>query len=130
MDVNGVTFWMLADGRQFNLADSQAVWDGHHRVLRLRSERQLPSLPTDREIARILANQKPATLDEFGTFATLSADRSQVLAAGVLETTVPIFTAAEGQQVLDLCMGEDGVLYLVAGIADTASAVVMVDAAT
>lgn len=127
MDANGVIFWMLADGEQFDFPDSKAVWDEQHRVLRLRSERFLSNLSTDRDIARILANQSPVTLDEFGTFAALNKDRSQVLASGVLETTVPIFTAAEGQQILDMCMGEDGVLYLAVATAELQSAVIMVD---
>ena len=127
MDANGVKFWMLADGNQFDLSGSDVVWDVSHRVLRLRSERRLPDLPTDRETARILANQAPVTLDAFGTFAALNPARTEVLASGVLETAVSIFSAAEGQQISDLCMGEDGVLYLAAGIPGASGAVVMVD---
>jgi phage tail-like protein len=127
MDANGVRFWMLADGKQFDLSGSEAVWDDRHRVLRLLSQRQPPALPTDREAAGILANQAPVTLDAFGTFAALNTERTEVLASGVLETAVSIFTAAEGQQIFDLCMGEDSVLYLVAGISGVSGAVVMVD---
>jgi len=127
MDANGVKFWLLADGRQFDLSGSGVVWDPRHRVLRLRSERLLPDLPTDKETARILANQAPVTLDAFGTFAALNPERTEVLASGVLESTVSIFSAGPGQQIFDLCMGEDGVLYLAAGIPGVSGAVVMVD---
>jgi phage tail-like protein len=127
MDANGVKFWMLADGKQFDLSGSDVVWDASQRVLRLRSERQLPDLPTDRETAGILANQSPATLDAFGTFAALNPARTEVLASGVLETAVSIFSAAEGHQISDLCMGDDSVLYLAAGLPGVSGAIVMVD---
>jgi hypothetical protein len=127
MDANGVTFWMLSEGAQFEFTDGKAVWDRTRRVLRLASQRPLPDLPVDKEAAAILADQAPATLDAFGTFAALSTDRTQVLASGVLETALPIFSAAAGQKILDLCMGEDGVLYLAVGIPGTAAAVIMVD---
>ncbi len=127
MDANGVTFWMLSEGEQFDFTDGNAIWDKRHRVLRLRSERFPSGLAADRDTARILANQSPVTLDKFGTFAALNKERSQVLAAGTLETPVPIFTAAAGQKILDMCMGETDVLYLAVGQAEVQSSVIMVD---
>ncbi|MGD8571756.1 MAG: hypothetical protein PVH98_04805, partial [Gammaproteobacteria bacterium] len=127
MDANNQKFWLIADGSQFDLSGTQARWDKQHRVLRLRSSRTLPGLPTDRSVARTLAEQVHTTLDEFGTWATISSDRSEVQAYGTFEDSVSIYTAPTGEHILDLAMGEDSVLYLVVGEKEVNTRIIMMD---
>lgn len=133
MDANGQKFWLLAEEAQFHVDGSQARWDATRRVLRLRSSRLLPALPTDRAVARTLAGQVHTTLDEFGTWATISSDRTEVQAFGTFDEAQTIYsiaaddTAAADDIVLDLAMGEDSVLYLVVGEAGVNTRVMMLD---
>ena len=127
MDANNQKFWLIADGSQFDLSGTQARWDKQRRVLRLRSSRRLPALPTDRSVARTLAAQVHTTLDSYNTWASISSDRSEVRAFGVFEESVVIYSAPSGEQVLDLAMGEESVLYLLVGETGVATRIVMLD---
>lgn len=127
MDANNQKFWLIADGGQFDLSGTQARWDKQRRVLRMRSSRQLPALPNDLSVARILAGQVQTTVDEFGTWATVSSDRTEVQAYGTFEESITIYSAPNGEKILDLAMGEDSVLYLVVGVAGVDSRIIMMD---
>lgn len=127
MDANNQKFWLIADASQLHLPGSGARWDEQRRILRLCSSRSLPTLPANRNLARTLAGHVHTTLDSYGTWATISNDRTEVHAYGTFEEPVVIFRAETDEQVLDLAMGDDSVLYLVTGIADVETRVVMLD---
>lgn len=127
MDANGQRFWMLADGRQFDLTDGRAAWDYSRRVLRLASRRRADLLPADRVLARALANGPASTIDPFGTWASVTDDLSRVVAAGAFSDSVPIYAAPGNDSVLDMTMGEDDVLYLAVGTRGEAASIVLLD---
>lgn len=127
MDSNGQKFWLLADAEKFALADSQAEWEPQQRVLRLKSKRVVIDTPTDRTVARTYAGQVRTTMDTFGTWASISSDRTQVLAFGTFEESVIIYESPENSTILDLSLGSDSILYIVIMDISGDSAVVMLD---
>lgn len=127
MDANGQRFWMLADAAHYQLAASDLYWDNGQRALRLRSRRSLPSLPRDRNAARLLSRGLGSTMDPWGDWARVAALGARVVAGGAFDSEVVLYEAAAGESVLDLCMGNDGVLYLVVGQRGVASRVVLLD---
>ena len=127
MDANGQRFWMLADEGQFDLSGGAAAWDRSRRVLRLASRRAIQDLPADRGEARKLAGGPASTIDQFGTWAVVTDDLSRVMAAGALADPVAIYAAGGSDQVLDMTLGSDDVLYLAVGERAAATAIVLLD---
>lgn len=115
IDVNKQKFRMLASAGQFDLSDPAggAEWCETHKVLRLKSTRALEDLPLDRTRARELSDQPPVTLDEYGTWARVDETRRLILGGGVFEGTVEIAGLDEGEQVLDMAMNPEGILYVI-----------------
>ena len=127
MDSNGQRFWMLADAAHYQLAASDLYWDNGQRALRLRSRRSLPSLPRDRNAARLLSRGMSSTVDPLGDWARVVAGGRSIVAGGAADSETPLYEAAVGESVLDLCLGNDGVLYVVVGQRGVASRIVMLD---
>lgn len=139
MDANGQRFWMLADGAK--LRRDQVAWDAERRVLHLRSARVPPKLADDRNRAAALADRPRRTRDALGAWAWIGPAGNNVLAAGALlgsrDNHAPdgldpanretVFTAPPGQRVIDLCAGADSVLYLIVGVPDGETGLVIHD---
>lgn len=65
--------------------------------------------------ASSLVATTPIARDAFGTYARYDAADSQVLAGGSGPGEIPIYTPPAGQNVTDLAMGNDGILYIAVG---------------
>ncbi len=129
MDANNQNFHMLADGSHFDFSKSNnaCIWDDKNRILKLNSQRAFEDFPSDRAVARLLANNSPSTVDGYDTWAILNEDRSQVIALGAFSESTPIYVAPTGQRIFDISMGDDEVLYIAVGIPEVNSSIVMLD---
>jgi phage tail-like protein len=118
MDANGLRFWQLADRPQWTLigTPSDVEYDDERRLLHLASVRApVPDTGADaaREgRARSRLDAVAETSDVFGTRAWLDAETHEIRATGVAGGEVTIFRCAPDQEVSDLTVGFDGVLYL------------------
>jgi len=114
MDANGLKFWMLSEAQHWLMpGDPPAVeYDSEHRALRLANQRPVPDWPANEAAAAAALDMVPGAIDQFGTRAYWSADSSRVMSTGAVPDEVPIFTPAAGQQLTDLTMGYDGILYI------------------
>jgi phage tail-like protein len=114
MDSNGLNFWMLstaADWLPPGGSDSLYFCPDKQR-LRLRSRRTGDPPVEDFAAASALVETAPMTRDSFGTYARWDAASSKVLAGGVTDGELAIYTPPSGNVVTDLAMGFDGVLYI------------------
>jgi len=121
MDANQTKFWMLADERDWSLAeDSNLAYDVEDRCLRLASQRTLDSAgsefgdgaPGVRTIAVKRLDRIPQARDAYGGRAFWSTAEHAVLATGAVPHAIAIFKPPPEQTPTDLAMGYDGVLYI------------------
>ena len=127
MDANKQRFWMLSEGSQFDFSNTGAIWDRKRRVLRLCSHRKDKDFPSNRVTAYELTKQVPATVDAYGTWAITSEDQIDLLASGVLKEPVVIFSVRENEKILDISMGNNGILYIIIEISPECSEIVLLD---
>ncbi|MCJ8500101.1 phage tail protein [Desulfatitalea alkaliphila] len=115
IDANRHQCRTLAGAGQFDLRGltDRVTWDKRCRVLRMRSTRKLTALPQDRARARTHADQPPATMDAYGTWAHVDATQRVILGGGVFPDAVAIFTLPADQKVADMCMHPQGMLYAI-----------------
>ncbi len=130
IDANQQRFWMLSRDSQFDLSGNAVTWAKEQRVLRMRSLREGPDLPTNRTAAiNLLDEQTPATMDEFGTWAITRDSNTHIVVGGAFDNidpllgmpldsgddlTQPLHTLPPGEVILDMAMGADKVLYVLA----------------
>jgi phage tail-like protein len=129
IDVNRQTFFMLTGANAFDLtgAGHTAEWNDARGVLRLKSTRTLSGLPTDRTRAKTLSEQPPATLDAFGTWARPDTSGRIILAGGVFPDPIEILTLPDGEQIVDMAMNPEGILYAISRDAGGVSTVWMIN---
>jgi phage tail-like protein len=114
MNANQQRFWMVADDRQWRRSqDPPALrWDGGRRVLRLAGQRKLPISDSDlpeSEGERGRSTPRQA-IDRYGSRAFLDADGKLRAATADLPDDAVLFEL-EPDQVTDLALGHDGILY-------------------
>lgn len=128
MDANQQRFWLIAAPEQFRLGGTGAEWDTRHRVLRLASRRRIEVLSGDRTAARALSNTPPVAIDPFGNWARVLPSRDQVVVGGVAEPELPLeLDLQAGEQVADLALAANGILYLALRRSDETGRVLLVD---
>lgn len=117
MDVNGLRFWMMADGRQWHRPGNPPAleFDQVRRHLRLARQRP-PRGPAaeagavQESAARSLLERVPQTRDQFGTWAYWDPGTGSIRATGALDDAVDLWWPDEAPT--DLVMGHDGVLHV------------------
>lgn len=118
MDANLQRPYLLAGpehwARRVAAGAERLHYDVERRLYRLRSVRT-PNWQEDAALAAAQIQRVPGSIDRFATRARWDATRRQVMASGVAETEVPIYSAAAGETLSDVCIGHDDVLYLAAG---------------
>ena len=62
-----------------------------------------------------LVEATPMARDSYGNYARLTSDGKHIVAGGSGPGEVPIYTVPSGQQVTDLTIGSDGILYIAMG---------------
>ncbi len=117
MDPNGTGFLMLAEEAQWHLFEepSRLRWDAGRRSLRLASQRALPAPVTEEpevtdeaRLARV-----PQTVDPFGSRAYYEPGAGRVrVRSDDLPEAIAAYQPPPGDEVTDLALGSDGVLYL------------------
>lgn len=110
MDANGLRFWLLADRKDWQLAEN-TTYDELNQRLRLRGEAsELPTPPVDDTAALPRLERTPAALDGYGARAFV--DGSHIRVESGLPTPIDLLELPAGEAVSDLAMGYDGVLYV------------------
>lgn len=129
IDANKQRSWLLGADSAFDIAPGHEglAWDARRRVLRLRSSRRRDDLPSDREAAAVLADQRPMTLDAYGTWAGVGPAGDSVIAGGVMDGTVDILSIPAGETVKDMAMNTDGILCVVTRDAAGVSTIYLVN---
>ena len=112
MDANGTKFWMLADERHWNLVGDAVQYDSKSRTLRLARHRDIPSWPAAEDDAKARLDIAPQSVDRFGTRAFWSAADDAVLATGAVPGNVPLVRVNPSENVTDVALGYDDLLYL------------------
>ena len=114
MDANGLKFWMLASASDWRFEGvPPPAYEHARRVVTLGSQRSRPFVETtDLELVKARLAQVPQSIDRHDTFACFDATRREVLAGGATLGVVPLHALTVGQQLTDLAVGHDGVLYL------------------
>ena len=107
MDANGQRFWIWADEADFTRAGTATHWDRARRALTLASLRAPGTLATDRIAARARADGPAGTIDPWDTFARVTDERTRIVAGGVADGEVEIWS---GSIVRDLVLAPSGVL--------------------
>src|SRR6056297_2640419 len=98
IDVNRQKFWMLSKPGEFELQDpaGSVAWclKKDHPVLRMKRTRTLERMPQNpiqaRIQARLLSNQPPSTVDDYGTWAYVDEMPHVILGGGVFPDPVEI----------------------------------------
>ncbi|MGH8723166.1 MAG: hypothetical protein ACREU4_14345, partial [Burkholderiales bacterium] len=113
MDANQQRFWLIAAPEQFRLSGSGAEWDVARRVLRLASRRRIEGLSDDRTAARAASASPPMAIDPFGTWARV-LDSRHLVVGGVAEPELPLELEMleADEQIADLALAANGILYL------------------
>jgi phage tail-like protein len=128
MDANQQRFWLIAAPEKFRLSGTGAQWDAARRVLRLASRRRIEGLPDDRAAARALSDAPALAIDPFGTWARVSESRDQVVVGGVAEPELPLeLEMLADEQIADLALAANGILYLALRRPDGTGRVLLVD---
>ncbi len=129
LDANEQRSWQLAGESDFLISPDQAgvTWDDKHNVLRFRSSRTIDNLRNDRARAFEITNQAPVTMDAFGTWATVNMPGNTIIAGGVFENPAILLVLPEGETVVDMAMGTDGVLYAVSRNTDEISTIYLIN---
>jgi phage tail-like protein len=113
MDANGLKFWALSDAKDWAPEGNVGpIYDSGHRTLRLPSLRG-SALVEAPERAAALLEVSPAAVDEAGTYAFYDSDTLELRAAGGAPGTHLWMSLATTDQLSDLALGHDGVLYVV-----------------
>lgn len=113
IDANRQRFWMLSESHHFDLTKALVQWCEEHRVLKLQSSRDVANFPDDRVTARLLADTPPVTRDIYGTWAKPDESGEKIIAGAVFPEPIDLLALDPGEKVLDLSMGNDGVLYTI-----------------
>lgn len=124
MDANGQRFWLLADAAHWQLTDLR--YDAERRSVRLASthapeDAEVRNARADEDAARARLSRVAMTCDGLGTRAWWNAATREVRADGAIpsddgaDLSVRLFTVEEGQDVTDLALGYDGILYMAVG---------------
>jgi phage tail-like protein len=150
IDANKQRSWLLGAAAAFQLdaVYEQLEWNTKLQVLRLRSSRRIDSLPNDRAAAAALADQRPMTLDAFGTWAGVNPAGDAIIAGGamgdpvtplpipvgdpllageIMADTVDILPIPAGETLVDMAMNTDGVLYAVSRDAAGVSTIYLIN---
>ena len=121
MDANGLRFWMLANQADWKTGEG-AIYDASTRRLRLQSRRDTARLAAsgatgvaDKPTATKRLNLVPGARDQFATRAEWQASKRLVMATGAVPGAIPIYAPPAGENVTDLALGNDDVLYLAVG---------------
>jgi phage tail-like protein len=116
MDANHLRFWALLKKEDWlppHSAPQELAYNDAHERLKLASVSRL-KVPDDIHEVQVRAQQlldeTPMTTDAFGSRAYW--DGAHVMATGAVPGEIPICTPPAGQQVTDLCLGYDGILYI------------------
>jgi phage tail-like protein len=117
MDANGLKFWLLADDGHWHLAGDPPglEYDNQRRGLRLSRQRRDLDLAEDEGIAKKRLDTVPRTRDAFGNRAWWDPALRSILAEGVSDVPQVIYDIQGEEEVTDLALGDDGVLYLAVG---------------
>jgi phage tail-like protein len=127
MDANRQRFWLIAAPEQFRLTGTGAEWDAARRMLRLASRRRIGHLSGDRTAARAASDGLPMAIDPFGTW-TRVLPNGEVVVGGVAEPELPLeLDMLTDEQIADLALGANGILYLALRRADGAGRILLVD---
>jgi phage tail-like protein len=133
MDANHLRFWALLKKEDWLPPDSpplELAYDDAKGRLRLASVSRLrvpDEIHESPARAQQLLDEAPMAKDPFGSRAYW--DGAHVMATGAVPGEIPIYTSPVGQQVSDLCLGYDGILYiaLTSGTTAQPSSLVLVD---
>lgn len=118
MDANGLKFWLLADASHWQLAgDPPALeYDTGRGCLRLARQRRDLHLTENRSQAEDRLNEVPQSRDIHGNRVWFDGELLRVLTTGVFATPLEIYRLKEvGEELTDLVLADDGVLYLATG---------------
>ena len=124
MDANGQRFWMLAERAHWRV--SGLAYDGDRRSLRLASTHTVENAAVrdaraNEAAARARLLTTAMTRDEFETRAWWEASERAVRADGAIpshngdDMSVKLFDVAGNEEVTDVAIGYDGILYIVVG---------------
>ena len=128
MDANQQRFWLIAAPEKFRLSGTGAEWDAGRRVLRLASRRRIEGLSDDRAAARAASDAPPMAIDPFGTWARV-LDGRHLVVGGVAEPELPLELEMlqADEQIADLALAANGILYLALRQTSGAGRVLLVD---
>ncbi len=117
MDANGLKFWLLSEEHHWQLPGdpSKLEYDAHRRSLRLARQRRELQLNEDRSRAEVRLEHVPQARDSFGNRAWYDPGLQAIMSAGADDTPVMIYRIEGTEELTDMAMGEDGVLYLALG---------------
>ena len=110
MDANGLKFWMLSSREHW--ATEAGALDYDNGCLRLSRHRAAPDWPAAESEAIASLDRPRGSIDRFGTRAFWSASDGKVMASGAVPGNVPIYTPALGENVTDVAIGYDDLLYV------------------
>lgn len=119
MDANGARFWSLSRAADWTPVDDpdRVAWDARRGGLRLASQRSV-ELAEDAAVAGGLRAAVPDAVDLWGAVATVrSTGEGQAVvvhAQGALDRTIFSWEDEPGE-ITGLCIGEDGIISVVAG---------------
>lgn len=117
MDANGLNFQLMQSAEHWRLLQdpSGLEYDRSRRSLRLAHQRREVSFSDNPALAASRLELTPQTLDGYGNRARLDDSGERIVASGPLSVDSEIYRAAEGEQITDLAMGYDDVLYIAVG---------------
>ena len=115
MDANGQQFWSLSNQSDWRLIGEPAAleYDHERRSLRLANQRRELNFSEDIEAAAERLEITPQTLDRYGNRAYYDEPNKIVLSTSSTEEQIRIYaTSEEEDQITDIAMGYDDVLYI------------------
>ncbi len=117
MDANGLKFWLLADENHWHLPGYPPAleYDAQRRSLRLARQRRDLNITEDVAQAESRLELIPQARDNHSNRAWYDPGSREILAVGVSDTPLAIYRLEGTDELTDMAMGDDGVLYMAVG---------------